>query len=348
MKNYYEILEVSSAASEDYIRSRYFELAKKYHPDVNTSPDAHKKFMDINEAYSVLSDTLRRADYDQKIEGAFMRKKAPTTADGGVGVPTGSVGEEKPSPPTKKEIAEAFMNVFFFAFLGLLLGGALEFFLWLLFSKAPFNFAFLQAGILWGFVAGLFWGSDYNFNVEAYLGHGYLGRSYSFLRTIFFALSFAYLFARGFMFLSPFFSEKILSFSGVSFGLIFGSAIGSQGEGVVMIKNKKGRFELLYIAFRGLLIGLAGLLVGFFLGLMIEMSTQIQITAVSSLVGFFLGIILGSINPANLAAYSSYVSSGVKNALVIVIAGLTLLGGMIFSYLLHDQISQLLSGKLPF
>ena len=336
MKNYYEILEVSSAASEEYIRSRYFELAKKYHPDISTSPDSHKKFMDINEAYSVLSDTLRRADYDQKLEGVFMRQKETAK------------NEEKPSPPTKKEIAEAFMNVFFFAFLGFLAGGALEFSLWLLFSKIPFSFSFLQAGLLWGFVAGLFWGADYNFNVEAYLGPGYLGRSYSFLRTIFFSLSFAYLFARGFIFLSPFLPEKILSLSGAGFGLVFGSALGSQGEGVVMIKNKKGRFELLYVAFRGLLVGLVGLLVGFFLGLMLEISAQIEITAVASLIGFFLGIILGSINPANLSAYSSYASSGVKNALVIVIAGLSLLCGMIFSYLLHDQISQLLSGKLPF
>lgn len=51
MPNPYEILEVSSDASLDEIKSKYRKLAKKYHPDVNKSPDAEEKFKAITEAY---------------------------------------------------------------------------------------------------------------------------------------------------------------------------------------------------------------------------------------------------------------------------------------------------------
>ena len=61
---YYEILEVSKGASQDEIRQAYLNLARQYHPDVNHSPDALKKFKKMNEAYEVLSVPARRAQYD--------------------------------------------------------------------------------------------------------------------------------------------------------------------------------------------------------------------------------------------------------------------------------------------
>mgnify|MGYP004624615779 CR=1 FL=1 len=65
-KDYYEILEMqTNKVSIEQIRSNYRELAKKYHPDVNTGKDAEEKFKDINEAYRVLSDTSARRKYDR-------------------------------------------------------------------------------------------------------------------------------------------------------------------------------------------------------------------------------------------------------------------------------------------
>lgn len=65
-KDYYKILGVDKNASEQDIKNAYRTLAKKYHPDVNKDkPDAEAKFKDINEAYSVLSDSQKRANYDQ-------------------------------------------------------------------------------------------------------------------------------------------------------------------------------------------------------------------------------------------------------------------------------------------
>lgn len=64
-RDYYEVLGVSKSASASELKKAYRSLAKKYHPDVNKSPDAEEKFKEINEAYEVLSDENKRAKYDQ-------------------------------------------------------------------------------------------------------------------------------------------------------------------------------------------------------------------------------------------------------------------------------------------
>ena len=70
MKNYYEILGVSENATQEEIRKRYRELVRKYHPDINKdNPEAAKKMAEINEAYQVLSDPKKRAQYDAMRKG---------------------------------------------------------------------------------------------------------------------------------------------------------------------------------------------------------------------------------------------------------------------------------------
>ena len=65
MKNYYEVLGISKTASSDEIKKAYRNLAFKYHPDRNSGDKAaEEKFKEINEAYDVLSDEKKRADYD--------------------------------------------------------------------------------------------------------------------------------------------------------------------------------------------------------------------------------------------------------------------------------------------
>lgn len=62
-KDYYKILGVSKNASADEIKRAYRKLAHQHHPDKNSGSD--EKFKEINEAYQILSDANKRAQYDQ-------------------------------------------------------------------------------------------------------------------------------------------------------------------------------------------------------------------------------------------------------------------------------------------
>lgn len=65
-KDYYKILGVERSASADEVRKAYRKLAMQYHPDRNPGDkQAEEKFKEINEAYQVLSDSQKRARYDQ-------------------------------------------------------------------------------------------------------------------------------------------------------------------------------------------------------------------------------------------------------------------------------------------
>ena len=64
-KDYYKVLGLDKTADQDAIRKSYKRLARKYHPDVSKEPNAEAKFKDVSEAYEVLSDKTKRAQYDQ-------------------------------------------------------------------------------------------------------------------------------------------------------------------------------------------------------------------------------------------------------------------------------------------
>ena len=62
----YTVLGVSKTASDDEIKKAYRKMAKKYHPDLHPGDkEAEAKFKEVNEAYEVLSDPKKKANYDQ-------------------------------------------------------------------------------------------------------------------------------------------------------------------------------------------------------------------------------------------------------------------------------------------
>ncbi|KAH9835813.1 DnaJ protein [Rhodofomes roseus] len=64
-KDPYQVLGVSKNANPAEIKKVYFSLARKYHPDTNPDKNAQEKFVEIQEAYDILKDEKKRADYDK-------------------------------------------------------------------------------------------------------------------------------------------------------------------------------------------------------------------------------------------------------------------------------------------
>ncbi|HMA76968.1 MAG TPA: DnaJ domain-containing protein [Candidatus Krumholzibacteriaceae bacterium] len=68
-KDYYSILELNPMSTKAEIQKNYFSIAKIVHPEVvGDIPDNHRRLKDVNEAYSILSDSQKRREYDESIK----------------------------------------------------------------------------------------------------------------------------------------------------------------------------------------------------------------------------------------------------------------------------------------
>lgn len=99
-KDYYKIMGLSRDASADDIKRAYRKLARKYHPDVSKEVDAEDKFKELGEAYEVLKDPEKRAQYDQF--GPYWQQQS---APGG--------GAQQQADPEQARAFEEFINSIF-------------------------------------------------------------------------------------------------------------------------------------------------------------------------------------------------------------------------------------------
>ncbi len=121
MKDYYNVLGVEPDASDAEIKRMYHKLSKKYHPDANIDdPELRQwseaRMKELNEAYTVLRDPLRRAEYDRR-RGYARSNPGPSSS------PTGR--EPSPMAQLRESIVlrSAAMSALSFGLVGLLRGG---------------------------------------------------------------------------------------------------------------------------------------------------------------------------------------------------------------------------------
>lgn len=77
MKTHYSILGVNQSSTMEEIKTAYKILARKYHPDLNKSPDAEDKFKEINSSYEILSDKSKRDFYDLSLKPSNFHYSRP-------------------------------------------------------------------------------------------------------------------------------------------------------------------------------------------------------------------------------------------------------------------------------
>ncbi|CAG8525483.1 14110_t:CDS:1 [Cetraspora pellucida] len=76
-RRHYDTLEIPQDADRGLIKTQFYKLSKKYHPDVNSDDEkAHSKFLQINEAYSILGNEQSRREYDRSLSHQTLRSNS--------------------------------------------------------------------------------------------------------------------------------------------------------------------------------------------------------------------------------------------------------------------------------
>lgn len=107
-KNYYDILGVTPDSDWVEVKTSYRCLARKFHPDVNKSPDSAQKFKDVLEAYETLSDEIKRKQYDML--NGFYKKPKPNFSQKHDDKKSEPVNEKKEQNEQSKEECSKHIN----------------------------------------------------------------------------------------------------------------------------------------------------------------------------------------------------------------------------------------------
>lgn len=109
-KDYYATLGVERDASQEDIKRAYRKLARKYHPDVSSEPEAESKFQSLQEAYEVLKDPEKRQAYDRLGQGWRQGEDFRPPPDWGQGFDFGGGGFTRGDPSAFSEFFESLFG----------------------------------------------------------------------------------------------------------------------------------------------------------------------------------------------------------------------------------------------
>lgn len=107
LKDYYALMEVPPRATQEEIHRAYKRLAKKWHPDRNRDPMATERMQEINEAFQILRDPIKRTRYDE----AYTRSFGKTNEERGHATESNnSAYERRPVDPVVDEQLESWIT----------------------------------------------------------------------------------------------------------------------------------------------------------------------------------------------------------------------------------------------
>lgn len=113
--DFYEILGIDRNANNSTIKRAYRRAALKNHPDVSKAPDAKERFMRVQEAYSVLSDSSTRASYDRRSQSGYSSSSSSAWPGGSAGPnfdPTEFAKKWREQNPMPKDLNDSFGSIF--------------------------------------------------------------------------------------------------------------------------------------------------------------------------------------------------------------------------------------------
>ena len=101
---FYKILMLAETADTEIISTVYRKLAQRYHPDVDPSPEAARRMLEINEAHETLSDPAKRAKYDAWLASRRDRRQSDRLIRRAGEVPYGEAG--MPAGPAQGSVVD--------------------------------------------------------------------------------------------------------------------------------------------------------------------------------------------------------------------------------------------------
>ncbi|MFT5664669.1 MAG: curved DNA-binding protein [Gammaproteobacteria bacterium] len=110
--DYYTVLGIDPQADDKAVKVAYKKLAVQYHPDVSKHADADEKFKEIGEAYAILHNTKKRAEYDEVRHHHLNRSQNSYANQAGTSGAAQDWGQQRSDPQTDQEFSDFFNSIF--------------------------------------------------------------------------------------------------------------------------------------------------------------------------------------------------------------------------------------------